>query len=78
MLIANIKRSVSWAPKAVPRVRMYVELRVAEDAGRSKSTARLLGESEKDCDGSAAGVKPHGDSLKWVSLTSANHEIGAY
>lgn len=64
MLIANIKRSVSWAPKAVPRVRMYVELRVAEDAGRSKSTARLLGESEKDCDGSTAGVKPHGDSLK--------------
>ncbi len=51
MLIANIKRSVSWAPKAVPRVRMYVELRVAEAAGRSKSTARLLGESEKDCDG---------------------------
>ena len=64
MLIANIKRLVSWAPKAVPRVRMYVELRVAEAAGRSKSTARLLVESEKDCDGSAAGVKPHGDSLK--------------
>ena len=64
MLVTNIKRSVSWAPKAVPRVRMYVELLVAEAAGRSKSTARLLGESEKDCDGSAAGVKPRGDSLK--------------
>ena len=64
MLVTNIKRSVSCAPEAVPRVRMYVELRVAEAAGRSKSTARLLGESEKDCDGSAAGVKPHGDSLK--------------
>jgi len=78
MFVANIKRSVSWAPKAVPRVRMYVELRVAEAAGRSKSTARLLGESEKDCDGSAAGVKPYGDSLKLMSLTAANHEIGAY
>ena len=78
MLVTNIKRSVSWASKAVPRVRMYVELRVAEAAGRSKSTARLLGGSEKDCDGSAAGVKPYGDSLKLMSLTAANHEIGAY
>ena len=78
MLVTNIKRSVSWAPKAVPRVRMYVELEVAKTAGRSMSIARLLGESEKDCDGSAAGVKPRGDSLKLVSLTAANHEIGAY
>ena len=78
MLVANIKRSVSWAPKAVPRVRMYVELGAAKAPGRSMSTARLLGESEKGCDGSAAGVKPRGDSLKLVSLTAANHEIGAY
>jgi hypothetical protein len=78
MFVANIKRSVSWAPKAVPRVRMYVELGVAKTAGRSMSIARLLGESEKDCDGSAAGVKPYGDSLKLMSLTAANHEIGAY
>ena len=78
MLVTNIKRSVSWAPKAVPRVRMYVELGVAKTAGRSMGIARLLGESEKDCDGSAAGVKPHGDSLKLVSLTAANHEIDAY
>jgi hypothetical protein len=57
---------------------MYVELGVAKTAGRSMSIARLLGESEKDCDGSAAGVKPYGDSLKLMSLTAANHEIGAY
>ena len=78
MLVANVKRSVSWAAKAVPRVRMYVELGVAKTTGCWKRTARLLGESEKDCDGSAAGVKPRGDSLKLVSLTAANHEIGAY
>ena len=78
MFVANIKRSVSWAPKAVPRVRMHVELGVGKAAGRSMSTARLLGGSEKDCDGSAAGVKPYGDSLKLMSLTAANHEIGAY
>ena len=35
MFVANIKRSVSWAPKAVPRVRMHVELGVAKAAGRS-------------------------------------------
>jgi len=57
---------------------MHVELGVAKAAGLLMSTARLLGGSEKDCDGSAAGVKPHGDSLKLVSLTAANHEIGAY
>ena len=78
MLVANVKRSVSWAAKAVPRVRMYVELGVAKTTGCWKRTARLLGESEEDCDGSAAGVKPRGDSLKLVSLTAANHEIGAY
>ncbi len=57
---------------------MYVELGVAKTTGCWKRTARLLGESEKDCNGSAAGEKSRGDSLYLVSLTAANHEIGAY
>ena len=78
VLVANVKRSVSWAAKAVPRVRMYVESGVAKTTGCWKRTARLLGESEKDCNGTAAGEKPRGDSLNLASLTAANHEIGAY